>query len=172
MSEVPIHVGLKPRWKGENPRSFLQVSCKPLLTFASRCEDATVELCNTKALRLLRSRKRPENGAPGSLQRNGRPLKDGDRQLLESVTGVTAVDTLTLAMEAVDAAGLFFPNADREIERFWRGLRRASETSSRAYPLSKKKLRRRHVLSNFIRRELWLDNLSRAHPAPDTEITK
>src|SRR6516164_6147985 len=65
MSEVPIHVGLKPRWKD----SFLQVSCKPLLTFASRCEDATVELCNTKALRLLRSRKRPENGAPGSLER-------------------------------------------------------------------------------------------------------
>jgi len=103
---------------------------------------------------------------------NGRPLKDGDRQLLESVTGVTAVDTLTSAMEAVDAAGLFFPNADREIERFWRGLRRASETSSRAYRLSKKKPRRRHVLSNFIRRELWLDNLSRAHRAPDTEITK
>src|SRR5215472_17101291 len=39
--------------------------CSPLRP----CEDATVELCNTKALRLLRSRKRPENGAPGSLQR-------------------------------------------------------------------------------------------------------
>src|SRR5260370_29363154 len=49
--------------------SFLQVSYKPLLTFASRREDATVELCNTKALRLLRSSKRPENGAPGSLER-------------------------------------------------------------------------------------------------------
>jgi hypothetical protein len=31
-------------------------------------------------------------------------LKGDDRQLLESVTGVTAVDALTLAMEAVDAA--------------------------------------------------------------------
>jgi len=39
---------------------------------------------------------------------NGRPLKGDDRQLLESVTSATAVDALTLAMEAVDAAGLFF----------------------------------------------------------------
>jgi hypothetical protein len=67
MSEVPICVGLKPTWKGK-PRSFRQVSCKPLLTFASRC-DATVELCNTRGLRLLRSSKGPENGAPGSLER-------------------------------------------------------------------------------------------------------
>jgi len=98
---------------------------------------------------------------------NGRPLKGGDRQLLESVTGAKAVDALMLAMEAVDAAGLFFRNADQGMERFWRGLRRASETSSRAYPLSKKKPRRRRVLSNFIRRELWLYNLSRADRAPD-----
>jgi len=94
-------------------------------------------------------------------------LKGDDRQLLESVTGVTAVDALMLAMEAVDATGLFFCNADQGMERFWRGLRRASETSGRAYPLSKKKLRRRRVLSNFIRRELWLYNLSRADRAPD-----
>ena len=39
---------------------------------------------------------------------NGRPLKGDDRQLLESVTGATAVDALTLAMGAVDAAGFFF----------------------------------------------------------------
>ena len=103
---------------------------------------------------------------------NGRPLKGDDRQLLEPVTAATAVDALTLAMEAVDATGQFFRNADRGIERFWRGLRRASETSGRAYTLSKKKLRRRRVLSNFIRRELWLYNLSRAHRPPDTEITK
>ena len=103
---------------------------------------------------------------------NGRPLKGDDQQPLESITGATAVDALMLAMEAVDAAGLFFRNADQGIERFWRGLRRASETSGRAYPLSKKKPRRRHVLSNFIRRELWLANLSRAHRAPDPEITK
>jgi hypothetical protein len=103
---------------------------------------------------------------------NGRPLKRGDPQLLESVTGARAVDALMLAMEAVDAAGLFFLNADQGMERFWRGLRRASETSGRAYPLSKKKPRRRRVLSNFIRRELWLYNLSRADRASDPEITK
>ena len=121
---------------------------------------------------------------------NGRPLKDDDRQLLEFVTGSSAVDALTLAMEAVDAAGLIFRNADRGMERFWRVLRRTSETSGpSAYPLSKKKPRRRratgkvsvtdyvpreqeHELSNFIHRELWLNNLSRAHPAPETEITK
>ena len=39
------------------------------LIFASRREDATVELWNTKALRLLRSSKRPEIGALGSLER-------------------------------------------------------------------------------------------------------
>ena len=78
MSEVPICVGLRPTWKGK-PRSFRQVSCKPLLTFASRCEDATVELCNTRGLRLLRSSKGPENGAPGSLERTAelwRPMID------------------------------------------------------------------------------------------------
>ena len=121
---------------------------------------------------------------------NGRPLKGDDRQLLEFVTGASAVDALTLAMEAVDAAGLIFRNADRGMERFWRVLRRTSETSGpSAYPLSKKKPRRRratgkvsvtdyvpreqeHELSNFIHRELWLNNLSRANPAPETEITK
>ena len=111
---------------------------------------------------------------------NGRPLKGDDRQLLEFVTSASAVDALTLAMEAVDAAGLIFRNADRGMERFWRVLRRTSETSGpSAYPLSKKKLRRRrvtgeqeHELSNFIHRELWLNNLSRAHTAPETEITK
>jgi len=103
---------------------------------------------------------------------NGRPLKGDDQQLLESITGATAVDALMLAMEAVDAAGLFFRNADQGIERFWRGLRRASETSGRAYPLSKKKPRRRSVLSNFIRRELWLNELLAADRAPDPEITK
>ena len=103
---------------------------------------------------------------------NGRPLKGDDQQLLESITGATAVDALMLAMEAVDAAGLFFRNADQGIERFWRGLRRASETSGRAYPLSKKKPRRRSVLSNFIRRELWLNKLLAADRAPDPEITK
>src|SRR5262249_33256625 len=106
---------------------------------------------------------------------NGRPSKGDDRQLLEFVTSASAVDALTLAMEAVDAAGLIFRNADRGMERFWRVLRRTSETSGpSAYPLSKKKPRRRratgkvsvtdyvpreqqHELSNFIHRELWLN---------------
>ena len=77
---------------------------------------------------------------------NGRPLKGDDRQLLESVTGATAVDALTLAMEAIDAAGLFFRNADRGMERFWRVLLRTRATSDRsADPLAKKKPRRRRV---------------------------
>lgn len=77
---------------------------------------------------------------------NGRSLKRDDRKLLEPVTSATAVDALTLAMEAVDAAGLFFHNADRGTERFWRMLLRTSETSGRsAHPLAKKKSRRRRV---------------------------
>ena len=77
---------------------------------------------------------------------NGRPLRPDDRKLLEPVTSATAVDALTLAMEAVDAAGLFFHNADRGTERFWRMLLRTSETSGRsAHPLAKKKSRRRRV---------------------------
>ena len=125
-----------------------------------------------KGLEITAFEETPGNWRARIVRANRKPLEGDDRQLLESVTSATAVDALTLAMEAIDAAGLFFRNADREIERFWRGLRRASETSGRAYPLSKKKPRRRHVLSNFIRRELWLDNLLRAHGAPDTEITK
>jgi hypothetical protein len=42
---------------------------------------------------------------------NGRPLKTNDRQLLESVTSAdlsSAVDALTLAMEAIDTAGPLF----------------------------------------------------------------
>ena len=60
---------------------------------------------------------------------NGRPLKTNDRQLLESVTSAnlsSAVDALTLAMEAIDAAGLFFENTNRKLERFWRVLLRTS----------------------------------------------
>jgi hypothetical protein len=65
---------------------------------------------------------------------NGRPLKANDRQLLESATSAnlsSPVDALTLAMEAVDAAGLFFRNTNWKTERFWR-LLRASETSGRS----------------------------------------
>ena len=77
---------------------------------------------------------------------NGSPLKSDDRQLLEFVTSASAVDALTLAMEALDAAGQFFRNADRGTERFWRVLRRTRATSGRsAYPLAKTKPRRRRV---------------------------
>jgi hypothetical protein len=60
---------------------------------------------------------------------NGRPLKTNDQQLLESLTSAnlsSAVDALMLAMEAIDTAGLFFGNANRGSERFWRVRIRAS----------------------------------------------
>ena len=117
-----------------------------------------------KGLEITAFEQTPGNWRARIVRANGKPLEGHDRQLLESVTGATAVDALTLAMEAVDAAGLYFRNADQGIERFWRGLRRASEISGRAYPLSKKKPRRRRVLTNFIRRELWLYNPSRGPP--------
>jgi hypothetical protein len=66
---------------------------------------------------------------------NGRRLKADDRQRLESVTGAnfsSAVDALTSAMEAVDAAGLFFGATNRKSERFWRVLLRASWNSGRS----------------------------------------
>src|SRR6516225_2949438 len=75
---------------------------------------------------------------------DGRPLKGDDRQRLESVTSATAVDALTLAMEAVDAAGLFFRNGDRAVERFWRVFLRTVETPG-AHPAVKKKPRRRRM---------------------------
>jgi len=77
---------------------------------------------------------------------NGRLLKGNDRQRLESITSATAADALTLAMEAVDATGLFFRNADRRRERFWRVLLRTRSTGDRgADPLTKTKPRRRRV---------------------------
>jgi hypothetical protein len=83
---------------------------------------------------------------------NGRPLKGDDRKLLELVTSAnlaSAVDALTLAMEAVDAAGLFIRNADRGMERFWRVFLRTSETSG---------VRRR--LAAFSRSACWTAHLS------------
>jgi hypothetical protein len=65
---------------------------------------------------------------------NGRPLDTNDRQLLESVTSAnlsSAIDALTSAMEAVDAAGLYFGNTNRKPERFWRVRLRASWTNGR-----------------------------------------
>ena len=96
---------------------------------------------------------------------NGRPLKGDDRQLLESVTGVTAVDTLTLAMEAVDAAGLSFRNINRKTERLWRVLRRTTG-DHRAHPLAKKKPRRRRVSKPKV-----ADNNDRCMSASSTKQT-
>jgi len=117
-----------------------------------------------KGLEITAFEQTPGKWRASIVRANGKPLEGNNRQLLESVTSATAVDALTLAMEAIDAAGLFFRNADRGMERFWRVLLRTVETSGRAYPLPKKKPRRRPVLSNFIRRELWLYNLSRGPP--------
>jgi len=117
-----------------------------------------------KGLEITAFEQTPGKWRASIVRANGKPLEGDDRQLLESVTSATAVDALTLAMEAIDAAGLFFRNADRGMERFWRVLLRTVETSGRAYPLPKKKPRRRRVLSYFIRRELWLYNLSRGPP--------
>jgi hypothetical protein len=104
---------------------------------------------------------------------NGKPLRGNHRELvnLASTNLPSEVDALTLALEAVDAAGLFFRNVDRE-----RSL----------YPLARRKRRRRRVsgqagidyilreqeMSQFIRRELWLNKLSAAHRGPETEIAK
>jgi len=117
-----------------------------------------------KGLEITAFEQTPGNWRAKIVGATGKPLEGNHRQLPESVTSATAVDALTLAMEAIDAAGLFFRNADRGMERFWRVLLRTVETSGRAYPLSKRKPRRRRVLSNFIRRELWLSNLSRGPP--------
>src|SRR6516162_7670953 len=138
MSEVPICVGLKPDVEG-NPLRFFKVAaslCSPLRPVMKTQPGRAMQY---KGVEITAFEETPGKWRTRIVAANGRPLKGDDRQLLESVTGATAVDALTLAMEAVDAAGLFFRNADREIERFWRGLRRASETSGRAYPLSKKK---------------------------------
>jgi hypothetical protein len=83
---------------GGNPRSFLQVSCKPSLTFASRYEDASRSSYANKGLEITAFEQEPGKWRARIITANGRPLKGDDRQLLESVTGATAVDALTLAL--------------------------------------------------------------------------
>ena len=94
---------------------------------------------------------------------NSKPLRGSHRKLvkLASTNLPSAVDALTLALEAVDAV------LDRE-----RSM----------YPLARRKRRRRRVsgqagtddilreqeMSRFIRRELWLSELSAA-PSHDEE---
>jgi len=99
---------------------------------------------------------------------NGQPLKGDDRQLLETLTSAnlsSAVDALTLAMEAVDAAGLSFRNTNRKTERLWRVLRRTTG-DHRAHPLAKKKPRRRRVSKPKV-----ADNNDRCMSASSTKQT-
>ena len=95
---------------------------------------------------------------------NSKPLRGSHRKLVKTLASTnlpSAVDALTLALEAVDAV------FDRE-----RSM----------YPLARRKRRRRRVsgqagtddilreqeMSRFIRRELWLSELSAA-PSHDEE---
>jgi len=95
---------------------------------------------------------------------NSKPLRGNHRKLVKTLASTnlpSAVDALTLALEAVDAV------LDRE-----RSM----------YPLARRKRRRRRVsgqagtddilreqeMSRFIRRELWLSELSAA-PSHDEE---
>src|SRR5215471_4461121 len=56
--------------RGREIRLVFQGNCKPLLTFASRNEDASRSSYAIQGgLRLPLSSRNPENGAPGSLQR-------------------------------------------------------------------------------------------------------
>jgi hypothetical protein len=76
-----------------------------------------------KGLDITAFEQEPGKWRASIVRANGRPLKANEQQLLESATSAklsSAVDALTLAMEAVDAAGLFFRNTNRETERFWR----------------------------------------------------
>jgi hypothetical protein len=53
---------------------------------------------------------------------NGRALVAGRRQLIEFVTetdSLTAVEAMTLAMEAIDA-GAFAPTPRTRLEKYWR----------------------------------------------------
>jgi hypothetical protein len=69
---------------------------------------------------------------------NARPLKINDRKLREFVTSVylsSAVDAMTRAMEAVDAALLFRDTKrKRKTELHWRVLLRTGEISGRYRP--------------------------------------
>ena len=102
---------------------------------------------------------------------NSKPLRGNHRKLVKTLASTnlpSAVDALTLALEAVDAAGLCFRDADRERS---------------VYPLARRKRRRRRVsgqagtdyilreqeMSQFIRRELWLSERSAA-PSHDDPL--
>jgi hypothetical protein len=97
---------------------------RPLKKWHRRCCTST---CRRRRASLITAFEQgPGKWRVSIVAANGRPLKTNDRQLLESVTSAnlsSAVDALTLAMEAIDAAGLFFGNTNPKSERFWRVLR-------------------------------------------------
>ena len=115
-----------------------------------------------KGFEITAFEQRPGKWCARITRANGKPFKA--RKLREFVTGIdhsSAIEALKIAMEAVDAAG----------------RRGRSE-----YPLAKRKRRLRRVsgqagtddilreqeMSRFIRRELWLSELSAA-PSHDEE---
>jgi hypothetical protein len=160
---------------------FFEFSCKPLLTFASRCERRNGRAMQYKGFEVTAFEQTPGKWCARILRANGKPLEGNHRQLLATVTSAnlpSAIDALTVALEAIDAAGLFFRQANRGTERFWRVLLRTSETGGRsAYLLAKKKRRRGRVsgqvgITDYILREQELYNLWPAYPPPVTDITK
>jgi hypothetical protein len=99
---------------------------------------------------------------------NGKPLRSNHRKLVKTLASTnlpSAVDALTLALEVVDAAGLFFRNVDRERSVFplARRKRRGTRVSGQ---VGTDYILREQEMSQFIRRELWLNKLS----AAETEI--
>jgi hypothetical protein len=114
-----------------------------------------------KGLEITAFEETPGKWGARIVRANGKPLKGNHPKLVRTLASTnlpSAVDALTLALKAVHAAGLFFRNVDRE-----RSL----------YPLARRKRRARRVLgqagtdyilreqemSQFIRRELWLNEL-------------
>ena len=99
---------------------------------------------------------------------NSKPLRGNHRKLVKTLASTnlpSAVDALTLALEAVDAV----LDRERSMYPLARRKRRRRRVSGQAGP---DHILREQKISQFIRRELWLNKLSAAHRAPDTEITK
>jgi hypothetical protein len=87
-----------------------------------------------KGFEITAFEQRPGKWRAMIVRANGRRLKTKEQQLLESVTSAklsSAVDALTLAMEAIDVAGLFFDNTYPKPERYWRVRRRRASWTSR-----------------------------------------
>jgi hypothetical protein len=139
----PDYVGLKPTCRG-NRRGFRHVRCcKPFLTFASRCE-GTRRAMQYKGFDIKTFEQEPGKWRARIFRANGRPSNDTNQKLQEFVASAdpsSAVDTLILAMEAID--DLLSRNSNWKMERHWRVLLRTSEISGRGPALMRRKLRRR-----------------------------